>query len=145
MSRVKFLFCKGRYHRKVTWHGRKVLMEPICGVPKIQQKRINFPTFVGGERVKLFPLYELFFEGISYRILLMSRIQDCHWESILYKFSWRKQRKHLSAKFRKLLNFHLPSVTQRRRYLYFSCVAIIAPIVDTRQHTVCQVKVFGGR
>ena len=23
-------------------------MEPICGVPKILQKRINFPTFVGG-------------------------------------------------------------------------------------------------
>ena len=44
----KFLFCKGRHHKKVTWHGRKVLMEPICGVPKILQKRINFPTFVGG-------------------------------------------------------------------------------------------------
>ena len=25
-------------------------MEPICGVPKILQKRINFPTFVGGGR-----------------------------------------------------------------------------------------------
>ena len=45
-------------------------MEPICGVPKILQKRINFPTFVvGGEGVKgggktgkeLFPPYELFF------------------------------------------------------------------------------------
>ena len=48
MSCVKFLFCKGRHHKKVTWHGRKVLMEPICGVPKILQKRINFPTFVGG-------------------------------------------------------------------------------------------------
>ena len=45
---VKFVFCKGRHHKKVTWHGRKVLMEPICGVPKILQKRINFPTFVGG-------------------------------------------------------------------------------------------------
>ena len=27
-------------------------MEPICGVPKILQKRINFPTFVGEEGVK---------------------------------------------------------------------------------------------
>ena len=25
-------------------------MEPICGVPKILQKRINFPSFVGGGR-----------------------------------------------------------------------------------------------
>ena len=25
-------------------------MEPICGVPKILQKRIIFPTFVGGGR-----------------------------------------------------------------------------------------------
>ena len=31
---------------------KKILMEPICGVPKILQKRINFPTFVGGEGVK---------------------------------------------------------------------------------------------
>ena len=31
---------------------KKMLMEPICGVPKILQKRINFPTFVGGEGVK---------------------------------------------------------------------------------------------
>ena len=47
MSRVTFLFCKGRHYKKVTLHGRKVLMEPICGVPKILQKRINFPTFLG--------------------------------------------------------------------------------------------------
>ena len=52
MSCVTFLFCKGRHYKKVTLHGRKVLMEPICGVPKILQKRINFPTFVGGEGVK---------------------------------------------------------------------------------------------
>ena len=40
-------------------------MEPICGVPKILQKRINFPTFVGGRGGKtgkeLFPPYEVFF------------------------------------------------------------------------------------
>ena len=40
-------------------------MEPICGVPKILQKRINFPTFVGGGGGKtgkeLFPPYEVFF------------------------------------------------------------------------------------
>ena len=40
-------------------------MEPICGVPKILQKRINFPTFVGGGGGKkgkeLFPPYELFY------------------------------------------------------------------------------------
>ena len=52
-------------------------MYTVCGcVPKILQKRINFPTFVvGGEGVKgggktgkeLFPPYELFFEGIPYK------------------------------------------------------------------------------
>ena len=44
-------------------------MEPICGVLKILQKRINFSTFVGGGEGKtgkeLFPPYEVFFfEGI---------------------------------------------------------------------------------
>ena len=44
---------------------KKILMEPICGVPKILQKRINLPTFVGGGGGKtgkeLFPPYEVFF------------------------------------------------------------------------------------
>ena len=31
---------------------KKILMEPICGVPKILQKRTNIPTFVGVEGVK---------------------------------------------------------------------------------------------
>ena len=45
-------------------------MEPICGVPKILQKRIDFPTFVGGEGVKQVRNFSLhmkfFFEGIPY-------------------------------------------------------------------------------
>ena len=52
-------------------------MEPICGVPKILQKRINFPTFVGGGGGKkgkeLFPPYELFFLKAS----LNYDIVDC--------------------------------------------------------------------
>ena len=61
MTPVKFLFCKGRHHKKVTWHGRKVLMEPICGVPKILQKRIKFSTFVGVGGVQGQPKYSLVF------------------------------------------------------------------------------------
>ena len=64
MSCVKFLFCKGRHYKKVTLHGRKVLMEPICGVAKILQKKINFPTFVGGGGDQGQPKYSLVFYSL---------------------------------------------------------------------------------
>ena len=34
-------------------------------------------------------------------ILLMSRIQKCHWEFHLTKFAWRKHKKHFVANFEK--------------------------------------------
>ena len=37
----------------------------------------------------------------------MSRIQNCHWESNLTKFSWRKQEKYLVANLGKSLDLYV--------------------------------------